>query len=113
MAAREWMLAAVAALAAVETTALILLAVIASSPTAPVLYVVLAVKYLFCWGVLRRRPGAWLALLLWEVSGAVAALARPGLPMVERLAELTLAGACIVLLGGAAALFPSPKLPSR
>jgi hypothetical protein len=107
------MLSAVAALAAAESTIGILVLALGSYPAAPLLITVLALKYIFCWGVVRRRPGAWMALLLWEASGAVAAIARHGLPVVERLAELAVAVTCIVLLGAATPLFPTPKMPPR
>ena len=80
---------------------------------APALVVFLAFKYVFCFGLLRRRPGAWMALLLWESTGVVAALSKPGLPLVQRLAEVLVAGVCLVLLGAAASTFPSPRLPPR
>jgi hypothetical protein len=110
---REWALPAAAGLAALETTVLIAVIAFGSYRRAPALIGFLAVKYLFCWGLLGRRPGAWMALLLWEGTGVIAALAKPGLPAFERLLEVSLAGACLVLLGAAASTFPSPQLPPR
>jgi len=110
---REWTLPAAAGLAAVETTVLITIIALGSYPAGPVLIVFLALKYAFCWALLHRRPGAWMALMLWEASGAVAALARPGLPGAERIIELGVCVACMVLLGAATPLFPSPRMPPR
>jgi energy-converting hydrogenase Eha subunit E len=110
---REWSLPAAAGLAALETTMLIAVIAFGSYRAAPALIGFLAVKYLFCWGLLRRRPGAWMALLLWEASGVIAALSKPGLPVIQRLLEVSVAGVCLVLLGAAASTFPSPELPPR
>jgi hypothetical protein len=108
---REWTVPVAAGLAALETTVLITVLAFGSYPAAPALIVFLALKYVFCLGLLRRRPGAWMALLLWEATGVFAALAKPGLPLVQRLLEVAVAGACLVLLGGAASTFPSRELP--
>jgi hypothetical protein len=110
---REWTLAAAAGLAALETTVLITIIAFGSYRAAPALVFFLAIKYVFCWGLLRRRPGAWMALLLWEVAGVIAAIAKPGLPAVQRLLEVAIAGTCLGLLGAAASTFPTPKLPPR
>jgi hypothetical protein len=104
---------AAAGLAALETTVLITIISFGSYRLGPFLIVFLAVKYLFCWGLVRRRPGALLLLLLWEATGVVASLAKPGLPAAQRLLEVSLAVACLVLLARASSLFPSPKLPPR
>lgn len=110
---REWTLKAAAAVAAVEAAALMAIIASGSYRAGPLLIAFLALKFPFCRALLRRRPGAWMALMLWEASGAVAALARPGLPVPERLIELTVSVGCMVLLGLATALFPSPTLPPR
>jgi hypothetical protein len=109
---REWALPALAALSALETTALISIIAFGSYRAGPALIGLLASKYLFCWGVLRRRPGAWMALLLIEGTTAVVALIKPGLPVYERAIEEIVSVACIVLLAAAASLFPAPRLPS-
>lgn len=108
---REWTLPAVAGLAALETTVLISIIAFGSYRAGPVLIGFLALKYLFCWGLLRRLPGAWMALLLFEVTTAFVALTKPGLPIYERALEETVSVGCIVLLAAAAPLFPAPKLP--
>jgi hypothetical protein len=110
---REWTLMAAAGLAALETTALIAIIAFGSYRLGPFLIVFLALKYLFCWGLVHRRAGALMLLLLWEATGAVAALAKPGLPAAQRLLEVSAAVACLVLLSLASSLFPSPKLPPR
>ena len=109
---REWTLPAVAGLAALETTVLISTIAFGSYRAGPALIAFLALKYVFCLGLLRRRPGAWMALLLFEVTTALAALTKPGLPIYQRALEEMVSVACIVLLAAAATVFPSPKLPS-
>lgn len=111
-AAREWTLPAAAGLAALETTVLISVIAFGSYRAGPALIGFLALKLVFCWGALRRRPGAWMALLLFEATAAVTALTKPGLPTYERALEEIVSVTCIVLLAAAATLFPSPKLPS-
>lgn len=108
---REWTLTAVAWLAALESTVLIAVIALGSYRAGPLLIALLALKYVFIWGLLRRRPGAWLALLLFEGTTAFAAVAKPGLPMYERTLEESASLGCIVLLAAAAALFPTPKIP--
>jgi hypothetical protein len=110
---REWTLAAAAGLAALETTVLITVLAFGSYRFAPLLIVVLAVKYVFCFGLLRRRPGAWVLLLLWEATDFLVALTKPGLPLLERSFQAVLAATCLVLLGAASSLFPTPRLPRR
>jgi hypothetical protein len=109
---REWTLPAGAGLVALETTILISVIAFGSYRAGPALVGFLCLKYVFCWGLVRRRPGAWMALLLFEGTTAVVALAKPGLPIYERALEEILALGCIVLLAAAATVFPSPKLPS-
>lgn len=109
---REWTLPAAAGLAALETTVLISTIAFGSYRAGPALIAFLTLKYAFCLGLLRRRPGAWMALLLFEATTAVAALTKPSLPLYQRALEGTVSLACIVLLAAAAALFPAPKLPS-
>jgi len=111
-AGREWTLPAVAGLAALETTVLISIIAFGSYRAGPALIAFLSLKYVFCLGLLRRQPGAWMALLLFEVTAAFAALAKPGLPLYERGLEEAVSVTCIVLLAVAATVFPSPKLPS-
>jgi hypothetical protein len=110
---RAWTLAAAAGVAAAESTVLIAVIAFGSVRSGPVLIAALALKYPFCYALTRRRPGAWMALLLWEGTGLVAALAKPGLPVYQRLTELGLAGGCLVLLGMAASTFPTPTFGGR
>jgi hypothetical protein len=100
-------------LAALETTVLMSVIAFSSYRAAPALIGFLALKYVFCLGLLRRRAGAWMALMLCEATGVVAALAKPGLPAIQRLLEVAVAGTCLVLLGAAASAFASPELPLR
>jgi hypothetical protein len=99
---REWTPPAAAGLAALDPTVLITIVAFGSYRAAPALV-----------ALLRRRPGAWMALLLWEGTALVAALAKPGLPALQRLLEVAVAGTCLVLVGGAAATLPAPRLPPR
>ncbi len=108
---RGWILPAVAGLSALETTLLISIIAFGSYRAAPALIGFLCLKYGFGWGLLRRRPGAWMALLLFEATTAVVVLAKPGLPVYERTLEEILSVGCIVLLAASASVFPSPKLP--
>jgi hypothetical protein len=110
---RAWTLAAAAGLAAAESTILIAVIAFGSVRSGPILVAALALKYPFCYALTRHRPGAWMALLLWEGTGVVAAVAKPGLPVYQRVTELGLAGGCLVLLAMAASTFPSPTFGSR
>jgi hypothetical protein len=108
----QWTVPAAAGLAALESTVLISIIANGSYRDGPALIAFLALKYVFCLGLLRRRPGAWMALLLFEATAAVAALAKPGLPIYERTLEEMASVTCIVLLAAAASVFPSPRLPT-
>ena len=109
---RAWALSAAVWLAALEATVLIARQVELGGRTAPFVIALLAVKYPFCWATGQRRPGAYLALWLWEISGAGFAIVSPHLGAGWRGLELVLAGICIALVA-AAPLFPSPRLPAR
>src|SRR5438270_2422807 len=65
---RAWALPAAAGLAALEATALIAALAIAAPRAAPFAIVLLALKYPFCLGLLRRLPGASLVIWLWEIA---------------------------------------------
>src|SRR3954470_9337005 len=110
---RAWALPAAAGLAALENTALIAALALTAPRAAPLAIALLALKYPFCLGTLRRLPGAYLVVWLWEIAGVSAALAKPGLSLSTRLLELTAAGGCIYLLARSAAVFPSPTLPGQ
>jgi hypothetical protein len=110
---REWTLAAAAGLAALETTVLITVLAFGSYKYAALGILFLAAKYVFCFGLLRRRPGAWFMLLLWEGTDLVVAIGKPGLPILERSFQAVVAATCLVLLAAAASVFPSPRLPRR
>jgi hypothetical protein len=73
---------------------------------------VLAVKAVFCVGLLRRRPGAVLGLFLLEV-GSVAFNVVSTQPVLLRLAEITVASAALALLAAFTASFPTVRLPER
>ena len=113
MAAEDRTLRAAAALAAVETTGLIVAVVARSGARVPLLLAALAVKYPFCALVLRRRAGAFMGLLLWEAAGAIGALAATRSPLELRLAVLAVAVTVIGLLIASASSFPETRLPER
>src|SRR5437660_1955014 len=101
---RAWALPAAAGLAALETTALIAALALSAPRAAPLAIALLAIKYPFCLMVLRRHPGAYLALWLWEIAGVLAALVKPGLPVATRGLEILAAGTCLGLLAAGASV---------
>lgn len=109
---REWTLPAAAALATLETTALIALLALQSPRWAPLAIAMLLVKYPFCYLVLRRSPGAFLGLMLWELAGVAAALVRPA-PLAVRLLELAVSAGVFALLIASIPLFPPVRLPEQ
>lgn len=108
---RAWTLPAAAGLAALEATALIAVLAFGGGRAAPLLITLLALKFPFCLGLLRRLHGAWFGLLLWEFGGMLAASTAPGTPLLLRLLELVTAAAVTVLLFLAMPLFPDVRLP--
>jgi hypothetical protein len=109
--ARSWTLPAAAWLAAAEAMVLIVGLALGGKPGAPMLMAFVAVKLPFCWLVTQRRPGAYLALIVWELGGALAALSASSTPLVLRLLEVATAAAVIALLVASTPLFPSVRLP--
>jgi hypothetical protein len=109
---RHWVLQAGAALAFVETLALITVLAFSGAPLAPYVIGALVVKLPFCGLVLQKRPGALLGLLLWEVGGMLAALRAEGHAEL-RFFEATVAAVVFCLLLAAVPLFPSVKLPEQ
>jgi len=109
---REWTLPAAAALAALEAVLLIAVIVFVGHRL-PVYAVFVAGKLPFCAWLLRRRAGAFFAVLLWEVSGVGVALLAPGVALPLRVLEIVVASTVLVLLWASAPLFPSPELPAR
>lgn len=108
---RAWTMPAAAGLAALEATALVAVLIARGSRSAPILVACTAVKYPFCALLARRRPGAWFALVLWELTGVYAAVAAPRVPVVLRALELALAGGVLTLLAMAVSSFPRVELP--
>src|SRR5947207_7445237 len=74
---RAWALPAAAGLAALEVTALITALALNAPRAAPLAIALLALKYPFCLGLLRRLPGAYLGIWLWEIADVSAAIAKP------------------------------------
>jgi hypothetical protein len=110
---RAWTIPAAAGLAALEATAIITVLIARGNRSAGFFVACSAVKYPFCVLLLRRRPGAWFALLLWELTGVFAAVVAPSIPVVLRLLELAMAGGVLALLAAGLSLFPRMELPER
>ena len=72
----------------------------------------IALKYLFAWRLLHRSAGAFLALMLWEISALLVA-AGADWPAAARGALAATAVATIVVLVRASRAFPAPALPTR
>jgi hypothetical protein len=109
---RAWTLPAAAGLAAVEAAALIAVIVFVGDRL-PIYAVFMAVKFPLCLWLVRRHPGAFLAVLLWELWGLGLAVVAHGVPLALRVVEVGLATTVIALLWASAPLFPSPRLPER
>jgi hypothetical protein len=103
---RGWAIPAAAGVGILEAVALATVLAVRGTPSAPFFIVSLALKIPFCVLLLRRWAGAWLAVLLWEVSGAFGAVVAPRIPVWLRLLEVALAGSVIALLVAGLALFP-------
>jgi hypothetical protein len=110
---RAWTLPAAAALAAVEVTVTISVLLYGSHLVRPLFLAVLALKYPICWMLLRRQAWAFLALVLWEFTVALAAVFAPGVPLALRLVELGFAASVSALLLTSAHFFPRAQLPPR
>jgi hypothetical protein len=109
---REWTLPAAAALAALEAVVLIAVIVFVGHRL-PVYALFLAAKFPFCVWLLRKRAGAFFALLLFEISGLGVALLAPSVALALRALEIVIASTVLGLLWASAPLFPSPELPTR
>jgi hypothetical protein len=109
---RAWTIPAAAAIAVLEAVALAVVLAFRGTRTAPFFIVCLAVKIPFCLLLVRRWAGAWLAILLWELTGVFAAVVAPRIPLALRALELALAGGVVGLLVACLPLFPRMELPS-
>ena len=112
MTVRPWVLTTAGTLAAIETLVLIVVLAFGGAPLAPYVIGALLVKLPFCWFVVQRRPGALLALLVWELAGMLASL-RPGPSPALRMLEATFAIVVFALLLASIPLFPSVRLPEK
>jgi hypothetical protein len=110
---RAWTLPAAAGLAALEVTVTIAVLLYGNHFGRPLFLAILVLKYPICWMLLRRQAWAFLALLLWEFSVAVAAMFGPGILLPLRVVELAFAASVIGLLFASAHLFPRAQLPRR
>lgn len=111
--ARERTLTAAAGLAALEATVLLVALSFRGGRAAPLAGAVLVAKYGFCWGLLRRGAGSFLALLLYEGAALLAAAVASDVGTALRVVVAVLAVGTLVLLARSSPLFPSPTLPSR
>jgi hypothetical protein len=100
-------------IAAVEAVAQIVLVLARNGGRTPLLAASIAVKLPFCLLARRHSPGAFMGLVLWELAAVLAVVAGSGIPPALRLAQLAVAVAVLLLLGGAAHVFPGPRLPER
>jgi hypothetical protein len=98
-------------LAALEAVLLLVLIAVTGTRVPAAVFVV--AKFPFCAWLLRRRAGAFFALLLWEISGVGIALFAPRIAFELRLLELVIAVTVIGLLWASARFFPSAELPAR
>ena len=78
----------------------------------PLRVVFLTLKVPFCWAALRRRPGGYLAVWLWEIGGVVAALSVHSAAPPRVLGGLA-SVAVMVLLGRASSAFPTVEFRPR
>ncbi|MEY2470973.1 MAG: hypothetical protein QOK28_302 [Actinomycetota bacterium] len=79
---------------------------------APLRIVFLAAKLPFCRLAWRRNPGGYLALWIWEIAGAIAALSAGG-SRAPRVVIGAIAVTVMVLLGRAISAFPSVEWGQR
>jgi hypothetical protein len=110
---RAWTLPAAAGLSALEVTVTISVLLYGDHFGRPLFLAVLVLKYPICWMLLRRQAWAFLAVLLWEFTVAVAATFAPRIPLPLRVVELAFAASVIALLFASAHLFPRAQLPRR
>ena len=109
---RSWTLPAVVGLLALENVAVVgSLLFVRHAPPLVVLF--LLVKFPVCASLMRRRPGAFLFLTLWESSTLVIAVINPSLTWPARLALAGSAAGGLALLGASLPLFPPVELPGR
>lgn len=106
---RAWTLPAAAGLAALEAAFLIAVVVFAGHRrTGWALF--LAIKFVFCRMLLSRSPGAFFAVLLYELAGLGVALFAPRIALPLRIVEATVAATTLGLLFASAHLFPTSDL---
>jgi hypothetical protein len=79
---------------------------------APLRIVFLAAKLPFCYYALRRRPGAFLAVWLWEVAALIAVGSVRG-ALLWRSLTAVFACTVMVLLGRAVSAFPPVEWKTR
>jgi len=108
---RAWALPAAVGVLAVENVALVGALLFGRHAPAGV-EVALFMKFPLCIGLLQRRPGAFLALMLWESLLVVIGLVNPSFSLLARLGVLTGGVTGLVLLGLSLSLFPV-QVPER
>ena len=91
---------------------LVVLAARGALTVTPLRGVFLALKLVFCWGAWHRRPGAFLAVWLWEIGAVVAAIGVHG-ALLPRSGIAAMGVVVMVLLGRATSAFPSVEWSSR
>jgi len=108
---RAWALPAAVGVLALENVAL--LGALLFGRHAPAgIEVALLVKFALCVGLLQRRPGAFLTLMLWESLLVVIGLVNPALSLFARLGVVAGGVSGLTLLGLSMPLFPV-QVPER
>ena len=99
--------------ALVEVTLQIVVLIASGTLTgAPLRVAFLAAKVPFCWLTAQRRPGAYLAVWVYEIAAVAAAVGVRG-PALTRIAFGVGAVLVMVLLGRASSAFPPVEWKSR
>jgi hypothetical protein len=103
---RRWALPAAVAACALENAAVLGgLLLVGTAPTLVLL--ALTAKFGLCAGLVQRRHGAFMVLVLWEVVTLVVALLNPALAAPARVLLLASSGAALTFLGYSIPLFPT------
>jgi len=107
---RAWVVPAAVGVLALENIALLSALLVAGRAPAGV-EVGLFAKFPLCIGLLQRRPGAFLALTLWESFLVVLGLANPSLSLLARMAVIAGGVSGLTLLALSLPMFPVREPP--
>lgn len=109
---RAWVPAAAVGLLALENVG-VLGALLFVKQTPALVLAVLLVKFPFCAGLLHRRHGAFMVLMLWEATTFTIAALNPALDLAPRALLLATSALGLALLGMTLPAFPPVHLPHR